>query len=228
MSKSGFRYMVSISEPAFFSIMMSALESYQVGHSSDGSKDNSMVEVYGNLWGYKSQTQRNESILRVVMADADLSAKAEPDQTTPHPEAYILKTDFADAYFPEIEYLGDFHSHPYTEDETRSELTLQRDDCHCRSRADMRFADGLQKSGRPYRLQLVATIFKRDKIVKREDGYIKEDSSCIRFRYANMTIWIKAYVFDMNGDTFRKVADKMVAILCPSAGVHVNQIDAPN
>lgn len=228
MPKPGFRYIVSISESAFFSIMMSALEAYQVGHSSDASKDNSMVEVYGNLWGYKSQTQRNESILRVVMADADLSAKAEPDQTTPHPDAYIIKTDFADAYFPEIEYLGDFHSHPWTEGEKRSELTLERDECYCRSPADTSFADTLQKSGRPYRLQIITTIFKRDKIVKREDGYIKDDFSCLRFRYANMTIWIKAYVFDMNGDAFRKVADKMVAILCPSAGVHVNHIETPN
>jgi hypothetical protein len=220
--------MVSISEPAFFSIIMSALEAYQVGQSSDARKDNSMVEVYGNLWGYKSQTQRNESILRVVMADADLSAKAEPSQTTPHPDAYILKTDFADCYFPEIEYLGDFHSHPYTEDEVKSELELQRNKYHRSSPADKTFVKDLQKSGRPYRLQIIATIFKRDNMVEREGGYIKDDFSCIRFRYANMTIWIKAYVFDMNGDTFRKVADKMVAILCPSAGVHVNQIEAHN
>ena len=50
--------------------------------------------------------------------------------------------------------------------------------------------------------------------------HIGDETSCIRFQYDGKTIWLKAYVYKNTGSSFRKVADKMVLLLCPSMGIH--------
>ncbi len=215
---------VSLSHAAFFSIVTSALESYKIFHPEDSGGPHIPLETYGNLWGYKATTKRGESLLHVVVADVDVSAKRLPDSTSPAQDAFDLKHDFVDTFFPELEYLGDYHSHPYDQSEVSNELSLQKNRYHHRSPGDKDFARYLQENGRNFRLQLITTVFERENFVKRDSGYLKDEKSCIRFQYNHMTIWVKVYVFGSDGTRFLKVRDNNVALICPTIGIDIGSI----
>lgn len=213
---------VSISEAAFFSIMTSALEAYEIRFDHDSNqvqKEHSPLETHCNLWGYEATTIRGESSIKILFAEADGSAVRTNSSVLTNPDSYKLKSAFVDVFFPEIEYLGDMHSHPYSENEISNELALQRDGYYKQSSGDVRYAQSLQEE-RNYRIQLIATIYSRQQPTKRSFGHLGDENSCIRFQYDGKTIWLKVYVYKNTENNFRKVADKMVLLLCPSMGIH--------
>ena len=218
---------VSLSDSAFFSIVTSAMEAYSVCHQDSPKDEHVPVETYRNLWGYQAATKRNESVLHVVLADSDVSAKRELGSVSPADTAFELKRDFADSFFPELEYLGDFHSHPWDESEAKTELNVQRSLYHQQSSDDQKFAKYQHELGKPYRLQLIVTVFERPNMVKRTSGHLDDDLSCIRFQYDKRTIWIKAYAYRLNEKegTSRKVNKDNIALICPCAGVTVDTIN---
>lgn len=223
----GISQIISLSDSAFFTIVTSALEAYKICQPGTPEDEHVPLETYGNLWGYQVQTKRRESLLHVVHADSDVSAARESDCVTPAAEAFNLKCDFADQFFPELEYLGDFHSHPWHTGEIKTELELQRQKLYEQSPADHKHAKLLQEYGRPYRLQIIATIFERSDMVNRKSGHLAEDRSCIRFQYDKKTVWIKAYAYRLNtnDNTSRKVNKDSIALICPCAGVTVETIN---
>jgi hypothetical protein len=219
-------YIISLSQPAFFTIMTAALEAYKVSQPNPLGTPHVPVETYGNLWGYQSQTIRQESVLHIVLADVDSTAYRQPGKVTPTQGSFEIKSDFVDVFFPELEYIGDFHSHPYNEAEIKTELALERNKLHERSTDDKVYVKDLQANGRSYRLQLITTIFERGDMVKRQSGHLKGDLSCIRFHYENMTAWVKVYVYHKNIDNgkFRKVINEKIALICPSTGVCIEKV----
>lgn len=218
---------VSLSDSAFFSIVTSALEAYSVCHQDDEIDKHAPVETYGNLWGYKATTKRKESVLHVVLADSDVSAKRDGCSVSPAEASFALKSDFADSFFPELEYLGDFHSHPYSLFEVKTELEIKRKALYAHSSEDKKFAKCQQESGKPYRLQVITTVFERPDIVRRSSGHLDDDLSCIFFQYDKRSIWIKAYAYRINEEdgTSRKVNKDNIALICPCAGVTVDSIN---
>lgn len=220
-------HIISLSDSTFFTIVTSALEAYKISQPGVPKNEHVPLETYGNLWGYQIQTKRNESLLHVALADSDISAVREPNRVTPVDEAFHLKRDFADHFFPELEYLGDFHSHPYHTNEIKTELELQRLKLHEESPADRRSAKFLQQDGRPYRLQIIASVFEREEAINRRPGHLKDDLSCIRFQYDMKTVWIKAYAYRLNAadNSSRRVDKDKIALICPHAGVTVATIN---
>ncbi|MDI1292995.1 MAG: hypothetical protein PSV18_09650 [Methylobacter sp.] len=221
------RQIISLSDSAFFTIVTSALEAYSICHQDDSKDDHVPLETYGNLWGYQATTKRKESLLHVVLADSDTSAKCKSGEATPADDTFDLKTDFADSFFPELEYLGDFHSHPYDVNEVKTELELQRGKLFEQSSSDAKFAKYQQGLGKNYQLQIIATVFERHEQVNRASGHIKGDLSCIRFQYDKRTIWIKAYAYrvDEKENIWRKVNKDTIALICPCVGVTVETIN---
>lgn len=218
---------VSLSDSVFFTIVTSALEAYKICHQDDSKENHVPLETYGNLWGYQATTKRAESLLHVVLADSDISAKREEGAVSPANDVFDLKSDFADIFFPELEYLGDFHSHPYDHSEIRTELELQRRKLYEQSPEDQRFVRYQAELGKPYRLQIIAAIFERPDMVRRASGHIQGDLSCIRFHYDKHTIWIKAYAYriDKKERISRKVNRDNIALICPCAGVTIETIN---
>jgi hypothetical protein len=188
---------VSLSEQAFFTIVTSALEAYRVDHSelSDGAAIR--LETFGHLWGYENQASDGVAVYRVVLADVSTAAFMANDCVRPKELAKQLKAQFVDTFFPELMFIGDFHSHPYSleEDEVKTELDLERKQL--------------------YRIGLVATVYERERKISRSSTYV-DVQSCIRFQYENLTVWIKAYVWF--GDDYRRKSDKMVGLICPNLG----------
>ncbi|NWA88149.1 hypothetical protein HX807_06005 [Pseudomonas sp. D8002] len=209
--------LVSLSEQAFFTIATSALEAYRVDHSADLDGTGIKLETFGYLWGHLSSTSMNETVYRISQANVSTAAHRTGDSVTARDDAYTLKNTFVESFFPELRFLGDFHSHPYSQerDAVRTELDLERNEFYRFSTADMRSAKAQQDACKDYRVGLVITVFEREEQVARSNMYL-DDQSCIRFQYDSMTIWIKAYVWA--GDDYRRKADKMVTLICPPAG----------
>lgn len=218
-----FYYIVSLSEQAFFSIVTSALEAYSILHGKSKGGAHIPEETYGNLWGHEATTKRKEKVFHIALADVDTSAERSPGQVVPKEESFALKEAFIDRFHPELEYLGDFHSHPYDRkhDSVTSTLDVERKELYGFSDADFASFRHLRKA-RNYRVGLVATIYKSDKAVARVNKHVgDEDYSCIRFSYDDLTIWLKCCVFGEK----RRISDRKVALVCSSLGFHVGAIE---
>lgn len=209
---------VSISEQVFFSIVTSALEAYKLEHVLSNGDSAAGVETFGHLWGYCQRTIGIHMMYRVVWADTSTAVKRDQNSVAYNDKAQDLKQGFVDTFFPEVCYLGDYHSHPYSyeNDKIKTELELERGKCYRFSDADFRSVKALQDQALDYRVGLVATVFERDRKVKRSLKKL-DGESCVRFQYLNMTIWLKAYVWIADEDrNYRRKADKMVRLICPS------------
>jgi hypothetical protein len=132
----------------------------------------------------------------------------------------MKQRDFIALFYPELSFLGDYHSHPYTTpiDGIKTELDLERKECYRFSSADFNSVNYQQEIERDYRVGLVVTVYERDEGIPRSSKHI-DGNSCTRFQCQNMTIWIKAYVWA--GDDYRRKADKMVHLICPNLGFNV-------
>lgn len=212
--------LVSVSDHVFFNVVTSALEAYKLGHITDDGSC-SCVETFGHLWGYATKSALGvDAVYRLVWADTSTAVKRSKSSVTFDDEAYQLKEGFVDRFFPEVSYMGDFHSHPYSfeEDGVKTELELERKGYYKFSKSDFDSVRQLQKDGANYRVGLVATVYSRDEKVSRSTAWI-DGESCIRFQYDGLTIWLKVYVWagDYSGG-FRKKSDKMVRLICPAIG----------
>lgn len=217
-------YIVSLSDCAFFTIVSAALEAYKVSHPENNG-NHVPIETYGNLWGYQVVTKRDEFVLRVVLADVDTSATRTPDSVRPVQEAFTTKVEFVDRFLPELEYLGDFHSHPYDfeNDGVNNVLELERSRLYEFSQGDFEHIQYLQEEkSRHYRLGIAATVFEMSEYVARKNKHVK-DFSCIRFMYDRMAIWIKAYIFSTTD--FEKMRDDQVGLICPILGFHAESLE---
>jgi hypothetical protein len=226
MSMSKQLHVVSLSEPAFFTIVAAALEAYEISHTNNPATPHKPVETYGNLWGYETYSRRGERILQVCMADVETSAERDPGSVQAKEESFQLKQGLISRFKPEFEYLGDFHSHPYdfANDKIKTVLEVERGEYFRFSPDDVKHARYLKET-RDYRVGLVATVFRADKPVRRNDEYVcieTQHYSCIRFSYGEFTIWIKAHVFaDKNA-----INDQKLVLLCPAAGFDAGLLEA--
>lgn len=209
---------VSISEQAFFSIVTSALEAFKIEHVLANGESSAQVETFGHLWGYAHQPPGCQKMYRVVLADTSTAVQRDQKSIYYTDEAQELKQDFISSFFPEVCYLGDYHSHPYSQenDNIKTELELERGEYYQFSDADFRSVRSQQDKALDYRVGMVATVFKRQRKVKRSIKKLDHES-CIRFQYEDMTIWLKAYVWTEDENCkYRRKADKMVRLTCPS------------
>lgn len=214
-------YIASLSEHAFFTIVTSALEAYRVSHPNNENEEHIPKETYGNLWGYQAKSKRKETVFHISFADVDIAADRQPGSVKPHPESFQIKEHFVDTFKPEVEYMGDFHSHPYDlkNDKVRSVLSVEREDLCSFSDADHEHVKHLKKT-RKYRVGLVATVLETAK--PRESKHVGSTSyNCIRFSYDKFTIWIKCYLYDGK----KMVDESDVSLLCPAAGFHAGTIE---
>lgn len=214
--------LVSISDQAFFTIVTAALEAYAIDHGDPDSEEESKhLETFGNLWGYRSKSGLGEEVFRIAMADVSTAAHRGKGFVIDKEESYEAKEDFVSVFYPELTFLGDYHSHPYTTpaDGVNTELDLERHSLYQFSNADFSSVKYQQDSGRDYRVGLVATVFERMEGIPRTSKHM-DGASCIRFQYQDVTIWIKAYVWA--GDDYRRKSDKMVHLICPNLGFNAS------
>lgn len=97
-------------------LLTSAIEAYEVDHKSHANgKAKKEIETYGLLWGHMIP-ERHGLPRRVVctMATVETSALRHENWVRPQVDSLLMKRDFFKQYWPQLELVGTFHSHPYS------------------------------------------------------------------------------------------------------------------
>jgi hypothetical protein len=95
-------------------IFTSAIEAYEFLHKNPRGKGLDRLETFGLLWGYSIQAKGNEPAKVIVtMATIETSATRHKDRVEPDFKSLLMKKKFLENYWPNIEMVGSFHSHPY-------------------------------------------------------------------------------------------------------------------
>lgn len=97
-------------------LLTSAIEAYEVEHRAhERGRANRRLETFGLLWGYALPARDNGTPARLVAVTAtvETSALRHTDWVRPAPESIRSKRDFFAEYWPQLELIGTFHSHPY-------------------------------------------------------------------------------------------------------------------
>lgn len=96
-------------------LITSAIEAYEITHPSSkkGSPDE-RLETFGLLWGYFTpETKNKRSKIIATTATIETSALRHTDWVAPDFESIRMKKEFIGQYWPNLELVGTFHSHPY-------------------------------------------------------------------------------------------------------------------
>lgn len=96
-------------------LFTTAIEAYEFTHQATSrSKGYDRLETFGLLWGY-SIPAKGDTPARVIatVATAETSALRHTDWVQPNFDSVMAKKEFFERYWPNIELVGTFHSHPY-------------------------------------------------------------------------------------------------------------------
>lgn len=233
------RYTVTLSDDAFRVAVMAALEAYCVPHGSNTSVNaHTPLETTGAVWGIARTDAFGNLIYQVESVDVDTSAEMQSTGVAQKPAAIALKTSFTEKYTPHFQYLGDFHSHPYSQGEvvgTKKLETPQHAEQakvyrfsgnHTPPSSDFGSVETMRKMGLDYRVGLVVTLFQMQYAVAHGRRAYLDGKSAIRLTFngtgihgtkETFRIWIKAYVFP-DPTAIVPAADNDVVLQCPIAG----------
>ncbi len=106
-------YLIILSENALISLILSSLEAYAIEKRGYRGKDKKHLETYGSIYGQHIELEDGRTLFRVEMAQTDNTAKQTCSSVQYSEEAISLKRSALTSFWPHLDYLGDFHSHPY-------------------------------------------------------------------------------------------------------------------
>ncbi len=96
-------------------LFTSAIEAYEIEHrATHRSKPKEQIETFGLLWGH-SLPAKGDKPARCVITTATIETSATRDHGSVAPNFGSIKTKkaFFERYWPNLELIGTFHSHPY-------------------------------------------------------------------------------------------------------------------
>lgn len=98
-------------------LLTSAIEAYEFEHRAfEKGRSKLSIETYGLLWGYAVPARNGLAArLVVVVATVETSALRHEDWVLPNVDSLSAKRDFIHQYWPHLELIGTFHSHPYSD-----------------------------------------------------------------------------------------------------------------
>lgn len=114
MSAGKFDFLVNVSEAAFQSMVIATIESFLVpGRSGKAGRLTRQRETFGLLWGYETTTASKARCFNVEVAIVDANADRGRSSVTPSKGLETVNKALP-TYWPNLKFLGDFHSHPWT------------------------------------------------------------------------------------------------------------------
>tara|TARA_Y100000815_G_scaffold141636_1_gene128069 strand:- start:1874 stop:2611 length:738 start_codon:yes stop_codon:yes gene_type:complete len=109
------RTQIIIEDHVLPQLLTSAIEAYEISHKAHlRGRASNKLETFGLLWGYAVPNRKNvPPRLTAVAATVETSAVRHSDWVQPDFESIAVKRDFFGEYWPQLELIGTFHSHPY-------------------------------------------------------------------------------------------------------------------
>jgi len=189
-------------------LFTSALEAYEIEHkpSANSKKGNKQLETFGLLWGHQSlRLDGRPDCIHSTMCTVETSAIRHNDWVRPDFESIKAKKEFIEKYWPHMELVGTFHSHPYADLE---EVNFHKGWNH--SESDIGFWQQLHEEIAPqqhYLGHIVVTVTALAKkgwaLPERLKG--NADKSGYVITAENRKLWIKACLtdhFEEDGESY--------------------------
>jgi len=172
------------------------------------------LETYGQLFGHEVPLTNGQTLYAVELVSIDTSAQRTRNSVEPNKNALHLKRDFTTSFFPQYEFLGDFHTHPFTEPCRE----IVKKGYYNFSLADYGHIMGSPKYWikHGYRVGIVLTIALLGSKSKKECKDI--DCSTIEFTLGNYRLFLKGNVamLDEDEEDIEFADNSDVRIHCPS------------
>lgn len=191
-------YLVILSENALISLLLSSLEAYAIEKKGFRGKHKKHLETYGSIYGQHIELEDGRTLFRVEMAQTDTTAKQTMDSVQYSEEAISLKRAALASFWPHLDYLGDFHSHPY---ETLREVRDTKGQ-YLSGGDRMNLEDNWESFFRDlrYRLGLVVTVSAMQRVRDSGKVWAGEGLNCLEFNIGNFRLWIAAFcVYEDDG-----------------------------
>lgn len=96
-------------------LLTSAIEAYEHGDTkSQRGRIEDKLETFGLLWGYVLPARASvPARIVAVTSTVETSAYRHKDWVRPNPESIKAKREFFEKFWPNMELVGTYHSHPY-------------------------------------------------------------------------------------------------------------------
>lgn len=188
---------ITIEDHVVPQLLTSALEAYEIRDQNHQHKLDKL-ETFGLLWGYviPEREDRNPRIIATV-ATVETSALRKNDSVKPDINSLKMKMEFVKRYWPHLEVVGTFHSHPYESlDEVKSCKGWQAST----EGGDTDFWPYIHKElfpTTPYLGHLIVTITKLSKKGWANPKQIHNDSG-FELSMGSRKLWITSYGSEMN------------------------------
>lgn len=206
-------YVVRVSENALISLVLSSLEAYAVKKKDITGKGRpqTRIETFGSVFGYELIMRDMRTLYQIEIAHVDTSAAQRRSSVDYSEEAILMKVDAITSFWPHLDYLGDFHSHPYKNKKEVTDIKgyfLSSDD---RKSLNDDFWTKIK-----YRVGLVITIAAMEKAGTKACDWVA--SNCVEATLGNYRIWVASYCAyrDNNEYRYTKDNDSHVTLDCPA------------
>ena len=208
-------YVVRLAEKALVSLVLNGIEAYAVFDKNKKIGSKSGLETYGSLIGYETKMKDGRALFQIELANVDTSAKRNKGSVSYNEDATTLKADTLRSFWPHLEYLGDFHTHPYAH-----YTDVSTEGCYLSDgdRKDLA-SNNVFWEQHKYRVGIVVAIAKLKKAGSKEPVWINTECTCVEMTLANLRLWVAAYcVFKEDEDElcYTEDNDPLVFLDCPS------------
>lgn len=180
---------VSVNDDVVPQLLTAAIEAYSVSHEKTRKKED-QLETFGLLWGHILRKKGNgESRIIVSSATIETSAVRRNNSVKPDINSLNMKVNLVHTYWPDLELVGTFHSHPYpTVEEVRDIKGWEP------SPEDEEFFPVIHSEineDAPYMAHLIVTIANMQKRGWADPKKIQNES-CFEMTFEDKKIWLKA------------------------------------
>lgn len=181
-------HIVRVSDMALAQMSLAAMEGFEVPHAvGNGSRRG--VEIYAALWGHTIMLSADTALYALEMAAADTSAERTTGSVENRFEALQVKTDMIHSFWPNLRFMGDFHTHPHRNDSigtiTRHKLFRYSDEDYTSIEEE-----GSRYRELGYRVGVVMTIGRSPRSLPA----VRLDDQTIRFSMGKTIFWLQAHV----------------------------------
>jgi hypothetical protein len=204
-------YIVRISEPALIQMVLNGLEAYSIGEIKSN-RQHRKLETIGLLWGHEHSLE--EQILYCIeMVSIETSAERKQSSVSSEDDSLNLKHDIITSFWPHLDFIGDFHTHPYKDCKD-----VINDKGYFFSDYDYKsinkFSDFWINYN--YRVGIVLTIATMERKGSRKHDWV--NNSTIEFTLGNCRMWLKTYVTYLENEKLliSEHNDEKISLDCPS------------
>lgn len=204
-------YIIRISENALIQMCLNGLEAYLIKHRV-GARKSSKLETFGLLWGNEITLPNRKTLYSVDMLSIDTSAEMGKATCDPKDEALELKRDLMTSFWPQYDFIGDFHTHPWNH---YSEVV--KDKLYEFSETDYESIEERPEfwEKHNYRVGLVLTVSTMERISNKDPEWI--DNCTLEFTFRNYRMYLRGCVTWSSGNGIEVSRnDDNVILDCPA------------